>query len=187
MKVLIPLRGVLKRVPSYFLSLGGRKRVLGFFLCATSLFGTQCMALSTENVSLEEPQSSAFNSPVAFEYILENRPDPFVPFISEKAATSTVDMNEIVDNDGPLTGMQLFEPGQLNLVALLKKNTEDVAMVEDFTGKGYILLEGTKIGRRGVVKDIASNTVIIEETAVTRAGKEIITKVVMTLKKEGEE
>ena len=48
-------------------------------------------------------------------------------------------------------------------------------------------LEGTKIGRRGVVKDIASNTVIIEETAVTRAGKEIITQVVMTLKKEGEE
>jgi type IV pilus assembly protein PilP len=59
-------------------------------------------------------------------------------------------------------------------------------MVEDFTGKGYILLEGTKIGRRGVVKNIASNAVTIEETAITRAGKEIVTQVVMTLKKEGE-
>ena len=122
-----------------------------------------------------------------FEYQLENRADPFVPFITEKAATSSVDMNEIVEDNKPLTGMQLFEPGQLTLVALLRKNSDDVAMVEDFTGKGYVLLEGTKIGRRGVVKEIDPNTVIIEETAVTRAGKEIITKVVMTLKKEGEE
>ncbi len=83
--------------------------------------------------------------------------------------------------------MQLFEPGQLTLVALLRKNAGNAAMVEDFTGKGYVLLEGTKIGRRGVVKEIDPNAVIIEETAVTRAGKEIITKVVMTLKKEGEE
>ena len=83
--------------------------------------------------------------------------------------------------------MQLFEPGQLTLVALLQSESEDIAMVQDFTGKGYMLTEGTKIGRKGVVKDIAPNTVIIEETAETRAGKKIITKVVMTLKKEGEE
>ena len=84
-------------------------------------------------------------------------------------------------------GMQLFEPGQLTLVALLQKGTEDIAMVEDFTGKGYVLTEGIKIGRRGVVKDIAPNSVLIEETAETRAGKKIVTEVVMILKKEGEE
>ncbi|BCL62288.1 hypothetical protein DGMP_29810 [Desulfomarina profundi] len=122
-----------------------------------------------------------------FEYALEDRPDPFVPFISEKATAPAVDMNEIVEKAETLTGMQLFEPGQLTLVALLRKGTEDIAMVQDFTGKGYVIKEGIKIGRRGVVKDITSQNVIIEETAETRAGKKIITEVVMTLKKEGEE
>jgi type IV pilus assembly protein PilP len=60
-------------------------------------------------------------------------------------------------------------------------------MVEDFTGKGYVLSEGIKIGRRGIIKDIVPNAVIIEETAVTRAGKKIITETVMLLRKEGEE
>jgi hypothetical protein len=123
-----------------------------------------------------------------FEYILDNRSDPFIPFLSDKAASvKSVDMNEIVANTQPLTGMQLFEPGQLTLVALLNNGGEDIAMVQDFTGKGYILTEGTLIGRRGVVKNIARNNVIIEETAVTRAGKKIISEVVMILKKEGEE
>ncbi len=157
------------------------------FLCAGGLIGMHSISYATETATLDKAQPAAADISAQFEYVLENRPDPFVPFISEKAATSTVDMNEIVDKSEPLTGMQLFEPGQLKLVALLKKNAEDVAMVEDFTGKGYILLEGTKIGRRGVVKDIAPNAVIIEETAVTRAGKEIVTQVVMTLNKEGEE
>ena len=122
-----------------------------------------------------------------FEYQLENRADPFVPFITEKAATASVDMNEIIEPNKQLTGMQLFEPGQLNLVALMQMGAEDIAMVEDFTGKGYILTEGTKIGRRGVVKNISPNTVVIEETAETRAGKKIVTQVVMILKKEGDE
>jgi len=164
-----------------------KKRIFCAFLCAGTVLYMQCTGFSaeTEPVVQSQPPTAGTNAP--FEYQLENRSDPFVPFITEKAATSSVDMNEIVENNEPLTGMQLFEPGQLTLVALLKKGKEDVAMVEDFTGKGYVLEEGTKIGRRGVVKNIVPNAVIIEETAVTRAGKELITKVVMTLKKEGEE
>lgn len=122
----------------------------------------------------------------AFEYVLENRRDPFMPFITEKAASASVDMNEIVDKQEPLTGMQLFEPGQLTLVAVLKTGSLDYAMVQDTTGKGYTLHPGTKIGRRGVVRDITPLAVIIEETAVTRAGNTIVTEIVMALKKEGE-
>ena len=155
--------------------------------CAAIMAYTHSIAYSAEQDTSNKTQPPTTTSQKEFEYVLENRADPFVPFITEKSAASNVDMNEIVDIKEPLTGMQLFEPGQLTLVALLKKSNADIAMVEDFTGKGYILLEGTKIGRRGVVKDIASNAVIIEETAVTRAGKEIITEIVMTLKKEGDE
>lgn len=122
-----------------------------------------------------------------FIYQLENRSDPFVPFLTERAAsTSTLDPNEILDVNEPLTGMQLFEPGQLTLVALLNDGEGDIAMVQDFTGKGYLLREGIKIGRRGVIRDITDNNVIIEETATTRSGQKIVSEVVMILKKEGE-
>ena len=151
--------------------------VLSFFLST---------AQSADQTKNKTDNDSEETTSKIFEYKLENRPDPFVPFITEKAASSNVNMDEIVDNGDPLTGMQLFEPGQLTLVALLKKSGEDIAMVQDFTGKGYVLTEGTKIGRRGVVKSFTAQSVIIEETSVTRAGKKTVTEVVMLLKKEGE-
>lgn len=156
-------------------------------LCTGILVCIEGTCFSADKDKSEQTQSSAGVPSSKFEYVLENRADPFVPFITEKAASTKIDMNEIVESNEPLTGMQLFEPGQLTLVALLKKSSGDVAMVEDFTGKGYVLHKGTKIGRRGVVKNITPNAVRIEETAVTRAGKKIITDTVMTLKKEGEE
>ncbi len=143
-------------------------------------------AVSSATDAAQQMPSANLNNSKPFEYKLENRPDPFVPFITEKAAASNVDMDEVVDSAEPLTGMQLFEPGQLTLVALIKKGTENIAMVQDFTGKGYVLSEGTKIGRRGVVKTFTPQSVIVEETTVTRAGKKSVTEVVMLLKKEGE-
>ena len=163
------------------------QKLLCALLLAASLVTTPAPASATENAAASAAAAPTTVTAAPFEYQLENRVDPFVPFITEKAATASADMNEIIEDNKPLTGMQLFEPGQLTLVATLRKNKDDVAMVEDFTGKGYVLLQGTKIGRRGVVKKIDPNAVTIEETAVTRAGKEIITKIVMTLKKEGEE
>jgi len=154
-----------------------------FFLLLLS--APDLFAVATPETS---PQQAAVTKETeVFEYILGDRPDPFVPFITEKAATASVNMDEIIEKDVTLTGMQLFEPGQLTLVALLRYSQKNFAMVQDFTGKGYMITKGTKIGRKGVVKEIASNTVTIEETAETRAGKKIVTKVVMLLKKEGEE
>ncbi len=145
-------------------------------------------AVDSADTSPASPPAAQPEKSKPFEYILENRVDPFMPFITEKAASqSTEDMNEIVDTNETLTGMQIFEPGQLSLVALVEKEGEKMAMVQDFTGKGYVITEGTKIGKRGVVKEIASNKVLIEETAQTRAGKKIITHIDMVLKKEGEE
>jgi len=110
-----------------------------------------------------------------------------MPFITEKTTDQgTEDPNEIVEKKETLTGMQIFEPGQLSLVALLNTEGQKYAMVQDFTGKGYVITEGTKIGKRGVVKTIESNKVLIEETAETRAGKKIVTYIDMVLKKEGE-
>ena len=123
-----------------------------------------------------------------FFYELEGRSDPFVPFLTPKATSTTpLDPNEIIDEETILTGMQLFEPGQLKLVAVLFARGEHMALVEDVTGKGYILREGIPIGRRGVVDEIFASEVKIVETAKTRAGKEIFSTITMKLKKEGDE
>jgi len=119
-----------------------------------------------------------------FVYQYQNRKDPFMPFITENATSHADD--EIVEDGAPLTGMQLFEPGQLTLVGILQKGGEYYALVEDSTGKGYTLTKGMKVGRRGVVREIGPAKVLIEETAVTRAGNKLVTPVAMVLKKEGE-
>lgn len=59
-------------------------------------------------------------------------------------------------------------------------------MVEDVTGKGYILNEGMPIGRRGVVSRIDGEQVTVIETAHTRAGRELETTIVIRLNKEGD-
>jgi type IV pilus assembly protein PilP len=122
-----------------------------------------------------------------YSYIIEGRSDPFKPFISPKAATPAgVDPNEIVDENSELSGMQLFEPGQLTLVAVMLSDTDEIAMVEDQTKKGYILKEGDLIGKRGVVTQIDKQQVVITETAHTRAGKAINSSIIMRLNKEGD-
>lgn len=123
-----------------------------------------------------------------FDYQLENRSDPFLPFIKEKQAVASLNMDDIVDPaETQLSGMQLFEPDQLKVVGVLTDSKGKMAMVQDLIGQGYTISLGTRIGKRGVVQDINAKGVVIEETAVTRAGKKKITKIVMALKPEGEE
>ena len=135
-------------------------------------------------VGIESSQS--LSAPL-FSYQTEGRPDPFRPFITPKAtAPAGTNPDEIVDAETELTGMQLFEPGQLTLVGVLSSERGPVAMVEDQTKKGYLIKLGTPIGRRGVVAQIEQEQVVIMESARTRAGKEITNTVIMRMNKEGD-
>lgn len=116
-----------------------------------------------------------------WEYVFQNRPDPFLPFIQPQIATTSPDADEV-----ELTGMQIFEPGQLTLVAIMFSTGKNIAMVEDVTGKGYLINEGMLIGRYGVVSQISMNQVNITETRSV-AGRDVETPVVMRLKKEGDQ
>ena len=139
---------------------------------------------ASEQSALELPATTGDPAAV-FSYQLEGRPDPFSPFITEKATSS---MDEVVDNEDTLTGMQLFEPGQLKLVAIVLENNAEIAMVEDAAGQGYVIRPGMKIGKKGIVTSIGPNQVNIEETSITRAGKKLPpNNIVMQLKKKGEE
>ena len=154
-----------------------------FLVFAGALFVSLASAKEAADKT-EEQQALQQAQNEYFVYQYENRKDPFTPFVTENAMSHSQD--EIIEDGQPLTGMQLFEPGQLTLVGLLSKGSEYYAMVEDSTGKGYTLTKGMKIGRRGVIRDIGPAKILIEESGITRAGKKVVTSVEMVLKKEGE-
>lgn len=161
-----------------------------FAACFALIFGSTALAAEAppaEDLTVDKKPVVIKKKEDIFDYQIEGRSDPFLPFISERT-TSPEDPNEILDPNLQLSGMQLFEPGQLTLVALMSSGENQYAMVQDFTGKGYVIVKGTKIGRRGVVSNIVDNKVIIEETAHTRGGKILKNQIAMVLKKEeGEE
>lgn len=149
-------------------------------------------ALSAENVQKtgadDQPAATEGLAPEKekYEYQLDDRSDPFVPFVA-KVVKSKVKNDEIVDDEGKeLTGMQLFEPGQLTLVALMQTEENFVGMVQDVSGRGYMLKNGMLIGKRGVITEIDSDKITILETAYTRAGRTVKSNIVLSLNKEGD-
>jgi len=83
------------------------------------------------------------------------KPDPFKPFI------------QLASREGArklATPLQKFDISQLKLVAIISTSHGNVALVEDATGKGYILKKGTWVGKNdGKVTKILRDKVIIEE------------------------
>ncbi|MCI5130206.1 MAG: hypothetical protein D3904_01500 [Candidatus Electrothrix sp. EH2] len=143
------------------------------------LFGTVYGVIAAEEQEMREVDK--------FQYQLENRPDPFLPFLSKTNDSNLMDDTPADEDTGkPLTGMQLFEPGQLRLVALLKVGGKNVAMVEDVTGKGYRLSENMLIGRHGIIDRITHEKVEITESYRTKTGRVVTKDIVMRLKKEGD-
>jgi hypothetical protein len=153
--------------------------LLLLMLPAGSSFGT-----IAEEPPMESPSESIEDFTLSWveempPYQREGRPDPFSPFISEKLLHAEVPVED-------LTGMRRFEPGQLTLVSVVFTEKGSMAMVEDSVGRGYILREGSKIGRSGVVAQIIPNEVIIKQHMLTATGEPRVETVEMILRKEGE-
>jgi type IV pilus assembly protein PilP len=110
-----------------------------------------------------------------YTYDPKGKPDPFKPLIVEKAeaaapaAGPTQSREAVMEAATPLEGMDL---AQLKLVAVIWKISDPKGMVEDATGKGYILSIGTPIGKnRGKVTQITSAGVVVTERYETSSGK----------------
>lgn len=118
-----------------------------------------------------------------FEYQVEERPDPFMPFISDRIVQTAESESE---GGEKLTGMRQLEPGQLSLTAILFTEVNPMAMVEDSSKKGYVIRRGTRIGKFGIVTDILPNAVIIKQLSYSMSQEKKYTTVEMILRKEGE-
>lgn len=142
---------------------------------------TQKTKVSTVEKKVTEPtkvtEKKETEKPVEFEYTYNpaGKPDPFKPFIQIspiKEAKKTV----------PLTPLQKYEISQLKLVAIIITPEGNVAMVEDSTGKGYIVKKGTIIGKNeGRVTKILKDRIIIEEAYQDVLGQTKINELTMTL------
>jgi Tfp pilus assembly protein PilP len=89
--------------------------------------------------------------------------DPFKPWILE--------IRSRADKKASLNPLQRYDLSQLKLVAVIRKGDDPKAMLQDATGKGFIVTKGSHVGgNEGVIVDITDSEVVIVEKAINLLG-----------------
>jgi hypothetical protein len=97
-----------------------------------------------------------------YTYVAAGKRDPFRSFVLEHA-------KDRIHDRGPL---EQFDLAQLSVVAVVWNTERPRALVLDPSGRGYVVAEGTMIGKNdGRVTDISDNTVVVRETYVDYLGE----------------
>ena len=129
-----------------------------------------------ENTTEQVTPATALRGYHEFNYTFDDRPDPFLPFLSgpkprppegKKISNPKKVPTELVD----------FEAGQLKLVAVMAFKDKKVAMLEDVTSKGHLVEQGTLIGRHGVVTGIKPDLLEVTESYTTATGRKVVKKI----------
>ena len=122
--------------------------------------------------------------PEKYSYNPTGKPDPFKPFISEDKAG---DKSKTVSSCSVALPLQSLDIGQLTLVAVITNSRDPYAMVEDASGRGYILRTGSRVGtQEGVVTGILADRVVVTETVKDFTGKIRKRPVILRLSGSGE-
>ncbi len=116
-------------------------------------------------------------------YNPKGRFDPFEPLLkdaSEKGITTSKSRKKRV----PQTPLERVAISQLKLSAIMRSNKGNSAIVEDATGKGYVVRKGTYIGlNSGQVTKISRSSVMIEEEIEDVSGEFRIQNIELKLQK----
>ena len=98
-----------------------------------------------------------------WKYDPTGKPDPFKSFILATAAQEEVAPKVVRHQLTPLQKMPMSEI-QAGLKAIIWGQLGNKALVEDATGKGYVVQEGTYVGQNdGIVKKIYQDRIVVEE------------------------
>ena len=112
---------------------------------------------ATSNVTLE---SRTAGIPKNYDAI--GKVDPFEPLFREKPVS--VKKNKSKKKRIPRTPLERIDLSQLKLVGIILASSGNRALVEESTGKGYVIKEGTYIGMNsGKVVNIKKEKVVVEE------------------------
>lgn len=138
--------------------------------------GTSAMAVTDTAVA------ALLNIQAPPPYNPKGKPDPFEPFIKEEGQQVLKAMKP--KRRSPQTPLEQIDLGQLKLVAIIASPSGNRAMVEEATGKGYVLKEGTYVGMNsGKVVGITIEKVMVEEEFEDAYGQTITQKKEITLPK----
>jgi len=119
-------------------------------------------------------------------YNPEGKLDPFASLYREKPVAVAVTKETTIRR--PLTPLEKVDLSQLKLVAIIRASSGNSALVEEASGKGYIIKKGTYIGTRsGKVGKILPDRIIVEEEVKDFNGKVSVREVEVKLKPSGEE
>jgi type IV pilus assembly protein PilP len=145
-------------------------------------------SLAAAGLSLTNPLMARTTSA----YNPEGRVDPFEPLFREEPVAAPVSVPITKKPKGPtrpLTPLEKVDLSQLELKAILRTEAGNKALVEEASGKGYIIKKGTYIGTRsGIVVAILKDRVIVEEEYEDALGKVTIQEKELKLQKPlGEE
>ena len=120
---------------------------------------------------------------LAGEYDPQGRFDPFEPLFKEQPAALTATRGRH-NRRTPQTPLEQVAIGQLKLTAIMRMPVGDRAIVEDITGKGYVIKKGTYVGiNSGKVTRIGKGRVVIEEVIEDMVGARIIQSTELKLRK----
>ena len=128
------------------------------------------------------PVTSDFYNP-------EGKLNPFASLYKEKPVTvSTTGQKLLLEPRRPLTPLEKVDLSQLKLVAIIRALSGNIALVEEASGKGYVIKKGTYIGTRsGKVGKILPDRIIVEEESEDFSGKVSVREIEVKLNPSGEE
>ncbi len=137
-----------------------------------------------EAVVSDSQVATLLNIQVPAPYNPKGKIDPFEPLLKDESAAVVAKVRVKTDPNRPKTPLERIDLGQLKLVAVIAASTGNRALVEESSGKGYIIKAGTFIGlNSGKVVDIKNGKVLVEEEFEDVYGKAITQKKEITLPK----
>lgn len=109
-------------------------------------------------------------------YIPEGKLDPFEPLFKKERVSLAVGKKNIKRRK-PLTPLERVNLSQLSLVGIIRAPSGSRALVQESSGKGYVVKKGTYIGTNsGKIIQILKDSIIIEEESEDIYGKVSIIK-----------
>ena len=141
--------------------------------------------LPEEFVEMEEGPDAAKKRLIelqkGFQYNPVGKRDPFRSFVVMRPTEKKYVGSKV------LTPLQRYELAQLNLVGIINGPKDKHGLVEDASGKGYVVRVGTYVGKNGGrVIEVRDGELVIEEFYTDYFGREQSESVSMKLQKGNE-
>jgi type IV pilus assembly protein PilP len=130
----------------------------------------------TQSMELTPVVKQLLASKNTYTYNPAGKIDPFALFFEVKAPEAKAPEQKKEKKRVPLTPLERIDLSQLKLKAIILAPSGNKALVEDPSGKGYVIQKGTYIGTKsGKVAEIQRASLLVAEEAKDSYGK-IITK-----------